>query len=251
MLRKSKHLIRKSLNCLGYDIVRYPVDKLESPRTRFEPSEVNKFAWLSSLSINTVIDIGAHAGEFARKIHGILPAATIYSVEPLYDVFRELQNNLKDIPNFKAFNCALGDKALQTTIFRNEFTPSSSLLPMAQIHKNAFPFTVKADPQPVEVQCLDYIICDSDLRDNILVKLDVQGYEDKVIKGGERTISRATLVIAEISFRILYEQQPLFGEIYQLMKERGFRYVGSWEQLASPLDGRILQADAIFERNDA
>lgn len=43
----------------------------------------NKHLWLTNLNINTVVDIGAHEGEFAAKIRGILPTASILSFEPL------------------------------------------------------------------------------------------------------------------------------------------------------------------------
>jgi hypothetical protein len=66
-----KRAIKKPLNALGLDLVRF--EPVESP-----PRE---FIWISSLGINTVIDIGANIGQFAMKIHGVVPNASIFSFE--------------------------------------------------------------------------------------------------------------------------------------------------------------------------
>jgi FkbM family methyltransferase len=241
----AKTVVKKPLNALGVDIVRLqPVE----PPPVFRPSEAEKFIWISSLGINTVIDIGAHIGEFAMKIHAIVPDASIFSFEPLEAAFRQLQANLAPVPKFHAFRYALGDSNTTEAMHRNEFGPSSSLLPMTDIHKKAFPFTVRDTPETVEVRRLDDLAEDLCLQDNVLVKIDVQGYEDKVILGGERLISRAKLIVIEVSFQMLYERQPLFDEIYRTLRCKGFVYIGSLHQLRSPLDGSILQADALFLR---
>jgi len=52
----------------------------------------------------------------------------------------------------------------------------------------------------------------------------------------------------ETSFQELYEGQPLFSDIYELLTRRGFNYSGSWAELTNPLDGAHLQQDSIFIR---
>ena len=107
---------------------------------QFAPSEANKFIWLSRLNINTIVDVGAHKGEFAMRAFQILPKASIISFEPLEDAFRQLKFNTLTVPNLKAFNCALGDTNSKMEIHRNEFTASSSLLRMVDLHKESISF---------------------------------------------------------------------------------------------------------------
>jgi FkbM family methyltransferase len=242
----AKIIVKKPLNAVGLDLVRF--QPVGSPPFVFRPSEAQKFIWISSLGINTVIDIGAHIGEFATKIHTIVPDASIFSFEPLQEAFRQLLANMASVPKFRAFRYALGDSNTTKVMHRNEFGPSSSLLPMTDIHKKAFPFTVHETRETVEVRRLDDVAGDLCLQDNILIKIDVQGYEDKVILGGERLISRAKLIVIEVSFQTLYERQPLFDEIYRALRNKGFSYIGNLHQLRSPLDGSMLQADALFLR---
>jgi hypothetical protein len=80
------------------------------------------------------------------------------------------------------------------------------------------------------------------------VKIDVQGYEDRVIAGGDAVISRSKAMIVEVSFQELYEGQPLFDDIYQRLKQKGFAYMGNLYQLLNPADAAVLQADALFVR---
>ena len=44
--------------------------------------------WFHSLSLETVLDVGAYVGRYAETIHALLPDVTIYSFEPLVDCFK-------------------------------------------------------------------------------------------------------------------------------------------------------------------
>src|SRR5882724_9875993 len=152
----AKMLVKRPLNALGLDIVRLSVNSTDT--NQFGLSAANKFLWLLCLNINTIVDIGAHTGEFAMIAHQILPKASIISFEPLEESFRQLNFNMQTVPNFKAFNCALSDRNSTMEMHRNEFTPSSSLLKMADLHREAFPFTRNETIETVEVKRLDDVL---------------------------------------------------------------------------------------------
>jgi Methyltransferase FkbM domain len=80
------------------------------------------------------------------------------------------------------------------------------------------------------------------------MKLDVQGYEDRVIRGGIETIKNASAVLTEISFERLYAKQPLFHDLYSLLYSLGFRLTAVVTNKHDASGIRIIQADAIFER---
>jgi FkbM family methyltransferase len=187
-------------------------------------------------------------GEFAQRIRSILPDVEIVCFEPLREPFLELSRRFAGQPNFRAVQCALGEKAAQCEFHHNEYAPSSSLLPMTDLHKRSFTFAVKEKAEIIEVRRLSDVIRELNLGDPLLLKLDVQGFEDKVIIGGEDVVERAKIIIVEVSFLPLYKGGPLFDDIYQILKTRGFIYNGNFDQLLSPQDGRPLQADAIFSR---
>jgi len=96
---------------------------------------------------------------------------------------------------------------------------------------------------------LDDELSVNDLDRDVLVKFDIQGYEISAMKGAEELLRAAKLVVCEVCFfRNLYQEQPLFHEIYTELRDRGFTYIGSAQQMKRTTDGRIVEADAIFER---
>lgn len=226
-------IIRKPLNLIGLDI------------KKFSP-EIDCLKFLGKYNIKTVLDIGAHTGQFAKEIREKLPQAKIYSFEPLKDCYQKLLQNMSGNKNFKAYNFALGDKEAKQEINRSVSSPSSSLLPMGNLHEEMYPHTKGGTKEEIEVKRLDDVFKISDLEKEILVKIDVQGYEDKVIKGGTNIISQAKIALLEVSFFELYKGQALFEQIYEIMKGLGFRYQGRIHQRRNPLTGEILYEDSIF-----
>lgn len=231
-------LIKRPLNALGVDVVRY--------RPRYA---LGGYAYLTSLNVKTVIDVGAHMGEFARMISSLLPGVLIMSFEPLKREFQQLQREMQIVDGFKSFNFALSDHNGTAEFHRSSYSQSSSLLPMATLHKTAFPESAGETLETVEIKRLDDALSDVELEPEIALKIDVQGSEDRVLAGGPKIVARSRVVIIEVSFRELYEGQPLFDSVYRNLTDRGFAYMGNLYQLLSPVDGCPLQADALFVRS--
>lgn len=239
--------IRKMLQKVGYDIVKYHqayvVGKFDEENLQGE------FPWLKEYKFKTILDIGANEGQFADKMHALFPAAHIYSFEPIPEAFALLVKNFKDIPQVEGMNLALGDSSGEINFNKNESQASSSFLEMADTHINSFDFAVKTEPIKVKIDTLNNVMAGKKIDLPMLIKIDVQGFEEKVIKGGIDTIKKAEMVFCEVSFVELYKGQLLFGDIYEMFKTLGFSYAGSIEQLRSPETNKILQADAVFVKS--
>ncbi|MQC27227.1 MAG: FkbM family methyltransferase [Chloroflexi bacterium] len=204
-------------------------------------------AWLRDAGVRTVIDVGAYKGSFSYGALKALPEAQVYAFEPLPEHFARLDRLAKN-GRLKAFNVALGNAQGETRFHRNEFSASSSVLPMSDTHRAAFPETVRSDEVTVKLGRLDDYAGEMELRDMTLLKVDVQGYDFEVLKGAENTLKRVDFVLVEISLAPLYEGQANFDEIYEFLGERGFAYAGDFDQLRSRQDVRVLQVDGLFVR---
>jgi FkbM family methyltransferase len=215
----------------------------------FEPDAAHRHRWLKELGIRSILDIGAHEGDYAKRIHEILPDAAIVSFEPQPDCFEKLTAVSRTLPRHTVHNLALGASTGTATLHKNEFSQASSLLPVGSGMRRELPFSVQTEPVSVPVETLDSAVAGLALEDNLLVKIDVQGFECEVIKGGLATLRRAKLVIVETTFRPIYEGQPLFGDVYGALTGLGFRYGGSHGRLDSPVDGAPIQEDSIFRRD--
>lgn len=235
-----KKLIVKAVHSMGFDIVRMQNDP------------ENNLLGLNAYPIRTVIDVGANRGQFAKRILKTFPDAKIYCFEPLPEAFYELEGWAKrEMPNqIRAFNLAIGEKEGEVKMFHHlEHNDSSSLLETTELYENYYPITKNKKQVSVKLTTLDSAIRNMDEapESEILIKVDTEGYEDRVIKGGKSVFKKARACILEICFDKLHDGQPYFSDIFRLMDDLGFQYVGNLDQIQSQ-DGHVIYVNAVFLR---
>ncbi len=94
---------------------------------------------------------------------------------------------------------------------------------------------------------LDDVAKDLEIEPEILIKIDVQGFERRVIEGGKALLSQAAACILEISLQPLYEDQPTFMDICRLMDGLGLEYAGNILQVYDE-KARVIFLDALFTK---
>lgn len=232
-----KNVIRGGVNRLGFDVV------------RFSRSPKRTLLGLSQQNIGTIIDVGANEGQFARMILGRFPKAELYCFEPLEEPFHKLsvwaqtQNG-----RVRCFRFALGEQEGEMDMHLHEqHTPSSSLL--AATDNCHHPQTQSERIVRIRTSTLDAVLEDTldSMPREILLKLDVQGFEDRVLRGGRRVLSQCRAVVLEVDLDPLYQEQADFHGLAQLLHEAGFRYAGNLDQFYGE-DGRVVFFDAPFVR---
>ena len=204
--------------------------------------------WFSAISFKTVIDVGAYLGSFAFAMRMILPKVQLYCFDPLERNITQVNYNLGKWGLLDTFQTALGDKRGEVQFNLNEFTASSSVLEMDPFHRRTFPETTNSRKVKVPMALLDDFLSKMKLRKPAFLKLDVQGFELNVLKGGIKVLSKVDFLLLEVTFQTLYKGQPLFGDIYKFLNSHGFDFAGNLDTLTSPKDGAILQSDALFIR---
>ena len=207
-----------------------------------------RWRWLDTLGLDTLIDVGANTGQFARHFRSFRPDCLIYSFEPLRDCFDKLRQAMADVPGFTAFNVALGESDDETAFFRSAYSESSSLLQMGESHKRLFPFTRDITTETVTLRRLDSYIDQITVRGGLMVKIDVQGAEAGVLRGGCRVLSKADAVLAEVGYLPLYVGQATLQELAQLLDDCGLTFMGTIDQNLRPGDSLPVYGDALFVR---
>ena len=233
---------------MGWEVQRTSSLKREKAK-QLREAEVRKWDFASRYQPSTILDIGANTGQFAELIRQVCPGARIISFEPILECFEVLKENRKITPPFEAINTALGNESGTAIIHRNNFSPSSSLLTMRDLHIEELPATRNSMPETISIQKLDELAAALSIESPLLVKIDVQGFEEQVILGGQAVLKDAVAIVLEVSACSLYDNAPTFDLIYQVLKSMGFSYKGNVDQWKSQVDGRILQFDALFERH--
>jgi FkbM family methyltransferase len=208
--------------------------------------------WLHALGIRTILDIGANRGDFTRTISALLPSARIIGFEPLPGMRQSLEALAAANPRFTPVFCGLGEANDELTFNELALDASSSFLkPNAVLtHAEAAVAAVRTTI-PVPVRRLDDLAPDLQLEDPLLIKLDVQGFEDRVIRGGHATFHRACALLIETSIVPLYESAPDFDSVYAQLRALGFAYAGTLERLVTLPDGSIASEDTLFVRRPA
>jgi len=212
----------------------------------------NSLLGLRQYDFRVIVDVGANEGQFANTISQKFPKAQLYCFEPLPAAFQLLRTWAESTHENKiiAFNMALGDKDGTVEMFyHTEHSPSSSLLSTTSTTETLYPVTKQQESISVPLKTLDHALLEylDEIPEGILIKMDVQGYEDRVIRGGRKVFAKARAVILEVCLDSLYEQQAKFSDIVRLMDEYGFHYKGNLEQVYGD-DGRVIFLDAVFDR---
>jgi FkbM family methyltransferase len=201
--------------------------------------------------VAAVVDVGANIGQFAIVAREVYPHATILSFEPLPQASKKLRALFAGDPRFEHVALALTDVGGALPFHVSGADDSSSLLPLAARQVAEFPATRGVDTLEVTAARLDDAMAGRPLPDGaLLIKLDTQGTELAVLRGGPDTLARARYLILEASFVELYEGQAEASEINAFLVERGWRLRAVYDVKTSRLTGEPIQADFVYERDD-
>ncbi len=230
-------VIKKIINNLGFEIV------------KLKNSPQHSFLGLKSLPIKTILDVGANQGQFAEWVIDKFPEAKLYCFEPLPNPYEKLEawaktQNDRVVP----LNWAIGDEEGQVSMFyHTDHSTSSSLLPSTELIGELYPFTKEQKEVKVDLLTLDHAVekIDGVFDDDIMIKLDVQGFEDRVIRGGTKIFKKAKICIIEVSLEELYEGQANFKDLSFMLYDLGFSYAGNLDQKYEG-EGTCVSLDAVF-----
>ena len=144
--------------------------------------------WFRTQNFSTILDVGAFIGTYAFAMKHILPDAQVYSFEPLPASFAALSATMQPFPDWQGFHTALGDTTGSLEFWENEFSASSSALPMEDLHRQTFPQTKASHQVTVPVTTMDEMTPQLTLNGPVLLKIDVQGYEMAVLRGAKNLL---------------------------------------------------------------
>lgn len=182
----------------------------------WEKLETNLFLSLLKPDM-TVVDVGANVGYYA--LLAAKRVAQVYAFEPDPDSFDLLTRSVQanGYTNVKCLRAAVTDKGGRSTFYIDSEAWGNSLC------SNNVSKPVKT--LDVETVCLDQLYAKGSLGERIhLVKIDVQGAEEMVLKGSANVLARCRpTVLMEVEPRRL---RNMGTDPYQLLKhlETDFGY---------------------------
>ena len=195
----------------------------------------------------TVIDVGANRGQFAVFAARRFPVAELICFEPLPGARAQLRRAVGTIERLRVLEVAVGSSNQDAEFHVSAADDSSSLLPIGERQRDAFPGTGERTTMIVQVRRLDDELTATDLVRPALLKIDVQGGELGVLQGAKQLLQSIDAVLVEASFVELYAGQALVDEVWGELRSAGFLCRGAWS-MAYGATGECLQGDLLFAR---
>lgn len=206
-----------------------------------------KLLGLTNLDVRTVVDVGANKGRAARRFRRLFPEARVYCVEPIPRLCRRLEQWAETQGGtVEVFELALAREPSEQPLYVHRQSDILSTLAAPAPREAAL-----YEPVPVRVETLDRLTEELSLEPDVLVKLDTEGLDLEVIRGGEETLGRAAAIIVEAAFypNAAGEGAPTFEDIAGALRDLGYVYRGNVR--LGCRHGTPMLADVLFARREA
>lgn len=186
--------------------------------------------------LDCVYDIGAYKGEFTRMCIDLLPSTVFYLFEGNSAHKREL-----DVLNCRYFMEVLSDSEKIMEWYSISGTGDSLYRENQKIYESVIPELRKT-------KTLDSIVDKENLEHPDLMKLDVQGAELSVLRGGVKSLANCSFVLMEVPILEYNSGAPKIQDYLDFMVESGFIPIEILEvHKASEV---VIQIDIAFSRKE-
>lgn len=173
-----------------------------------------------------VFDVGANTGQTLREMLHYFPRSSIYSFEPVSASFQTLARRYGGRPNVKLVQKALGECA---GLARIPLHGDSELNTLVAEHPRMHDLT--GESEDITVDTIDSFCASEGIESIDILKLDVQGWELKAIRGAAEMVrsGRIRLVFSEVGFRRRDSDLQHFAELNDHLEENGFWLSGFYD----------------------
>ncbi len=167
---------------------------------------------------SVVIDAGANYGQLSILFSKVKPGVKVYAFEAYKYISQILLKNVKiNNANVKVYNCILSDENKKNLII------SDAIL---KEFNNYGSNSVELETDENQGNLIDSIkIDDLDIQEKIsFMKIDVQGYDLKVLKGAKKTIMKNKMpIIVEYSEEFENKFDYIFSDFLKILKEINYK----------------------------
>jgi FkbM family methyltransferase len=185
-----------------------------------------------------VLDIGSAKGYWSLRAGGRWKEARFFMIDPLTESEPSLREIVARHPRFSYLLTAVGDEPGELVMNLTPDCDGSSALD--------YPGADPARQRRIPVDTVDNLLAAGKLMNPDLVKIDVQGFEMHVLRGGQRLFASAEVFIIETNLYRFMPACPLLHEVVAYMAERGYRIFDLAGSLRRPFENDLAQIDVVF-----
>ncbi len=181
--------------------------------------------YLPTHPFKTLFDVGGNIGQTAVPLAKRFPDATIHSFEPVSHAFKQLSDAVARFPNVTCHNIALGASAGEATIAVDAFSSRSTIRAQPAADETQHTETVRIDTLEAIAQSLNTTQID-------LLKIDTEGCDLDVLKGGQTLLSEQRVCMIEVECAMNPENtlHVPWHSFTEYLQPLGYRLFGIYEQ---------------------
>ena len=245
---KIKNFMQRIINFFGFRLTRY---------LSVAPIELDRITkHLTKNPEPIIFDVGASLGLFIEVYKKMFEKKTIHSFEPIASEAHVLKEKYKNEKNVFINNCAVGEKEgnVEFNITANSRMSSfKDLIPNTTWLKK-FSKIAKVDDRnyitkkiSTKVITLDDYAEKNNIKNIDILKIDTQGYEDKVLLGAKNLLknNRIKVIQLEIIFSEIYENPLQIYDVEKILIPNNYKLFGI-ENNGSLMSNYIFQTDLIY-----
>ncbi len=179
-----------------------------------------------------IIDIGANVGQIAVAALKTYPNANVICFEPVKSTFEKLRANLAPYSTrVELYNLAVSDKSGDAEIHVTNYHAASSLREQSAFYNLYNPGIRCIGKQRIKTVSLDEFARNLSTTSVDILKIDVEGFELNVLRGGREFIkNNVDTIMIEVSFQrdSSWESQTIV-DIFILLRDLGFRLINIYD----------------------
>lgn len=217
-----------------------------------------------SISFN-ILEVGAlplaNESEPFHQLLDLFPQSNIFAFELDEKLCDDLNKKAKT--GLKYYPVALGRRNELSALYETVHPMCSSLYkPNEELLSKYMNLEVAMIKKvsSINTQSLDSFSHEYDIKEIDFIKIDVQGAELDIFKGGEETLKNVVAIVSEVEFIPLYQNQPLFGDICNYLSTTGLmfhKFLGMAGRTLKPIKlnndpnfpSQHMWSDAVFIRD--
>jgi len=191
-------------------------------------------AGLPDFAPKTIFDVGANIGVAAKSYLQSFPNSAIYCFEPIRTTFEKLEKELSSAKTVQCFNIGFGSVAGVLPMLSDLAHPTRSKI----IRERNRTYRDGATLVEVPIDTLDNFCEAHDISNIDILKIDTEGYDLEVLKGGQSILSngRVRVVLVEAGMNPDNDLHVPFRELYDFLQEVGFYLFALYEQKDAWID---------------
>lgn len=230
--------VKRSILHVGFHIARPTFDEFAyyhayAPMMEYGLLELSRRGFRPT----TVVDVGAFKGDWSRMAKAIWPEASLIMVEP---------NSTAEVRK-----CAAD---LSATLVQDLLGSEDGVFVPFNVMGSGSSVLNERSGVPRKTETRVTKTLDSAVGSIVtpgMLKIDAQGYELEILRGGLNLMRKCEIVLLEVSTIEINAGAPLLHEVVAFMAGHGYHACDILEIHRRPLDRAMNQVDILFARRDS